>query len=309
MERAILITLITILLAGMAAAEVTVVPTAAPETATPGIFISTASNTVTLSASVPVRDVHVFIDGNEAKTFIAIGAGMTETLTTPLVGEHDVEVRYLRDLSYTWQRPEITKNDEPAKLKYVEYDKDKKRVDFSITSADLIAPGDLGTTAESVNEPFTDYEATLNDKLKLQCYPRITTGQNLFFSCRSDEYANKLDLSMTIGIREEASVNITGTKETTTDEEAGADQEQPLSVPPTPPMPPPIKAQEPAQDEEVPVANNITMTDTIHQKGMPLAVTVLIIALFLAVMAIMFVASHHKHESKQAGTHHPLKKK
>lgn len=62
--------------------------------------------------------------------------------------------------------------------------------------------------------------------------------------------------------------------------------------------------------EETQVLNSIRMSDTIlESQGMSNAVKFVIMALFLTIFGLFFIASHHKHESKLAGTHHPHKKK
>lgn len=289
--------LITLLLltTGLAAAQATEEPV---------VFVSNLDTTLTFTAEVTVSDMHVFLDGVLLKQFPAIAKGATETVTTPLNGEHEVEVRFLREHAYVWERPEVTLNDRPGILKYVEYDKDKDRVEFSITGADFVHPNNLDTTADNSNEPFTGFNATLNSNRELYCYPRITTGKNLFFSCKSPDYANKLDLAMTIGVKEVTMINVTAS-ETIIEEPEEESTTSATQLPPTPPIPPVIIPEE----DTIPRADNITMTDIYKESSIPIPITIFIILMFLAVMTIMFIASHHKHESKQAGTHHPLKKK
>lgn len=297
MRKAPLLIMMALLLAGMATADISVVEAPQEEQMRlPAIMVNTMDNTLVIGASVDAQDVHVFLDGILLKRYPSLQEGEMETITTPLRGEHAVEIRFLRTYRYTWERYTITMNDEPARLKYAKYDKDKKQMEFSITGATFIHPHSLNTTSDNSNEPFTDFNATINSRTKLYCYPRITTGKDLFFACRSNEYVNRLDLSLRVGVKETTMLNITSTK----NQEAPQESE---TIP--------IETQTPQEEDLVDVAraDNITMTDTIKQSSTPIPVTVFIILLFLAVMTIMFIASHHKHENKQAGVHHPTKKR
>ena len=232
--------------------------------------------TISISPDQDVGKTIVIIDNNQTASFDSLKANELQLLPiTP--GEHTIEIRYVKTVSYEWERPDITKNDEPE-LNYVEYDKDDKKVEFSIQGENMIHPNDL-SYGESVQNMLEEYTVVLNNYTTLEkCYPRVTTGKNLFFSCKANEYARLIQVTFPIGITQHENITV---KETITE----------------------------SVNEELLLEEQIELKDTIKTNSGHIPVTVFIILMFLSFMTILFVASHHNYESKKAGTHHNVKKK
>ena len=278
--------------------------------------VETGEEGITIKPLQDVREIMVLANEEVVQEYDSLNAMQEETITLPS-GEHNLEIRYVKSNHYVWERPDVTKNDAPASLKYVEYDKEDKTLDFSFTGADFIHPDELaqGTSNKAL---LKSYSVMLNDYVPLtSCYPRVTTGKNLFFGCKANEYANKAEIEFSIGISEKTTITITGT---TTQEET--------------PTKEPIIVEEPTEEavveeittdveeegieavdeamaevEELLLDEPIELKDTIQTRPSHMPVTVFVILMFLAFMTILFVASHHNHESKKAGTHHKTRKK
>ena len=256
---------------------------------------------ITITPEEETGEVFIYVDGEEAAREDNLAGGTPVTVEAG-PGTHNVTVRYVKTYEYTWDRPDITKNDQPLELEYVKHDEDDKQIQFKLHKARPVHPDQLGTLEESRYEELETYKATLNKHKELECYPKITTSKaSIYFSCRTSEYPKTLELEVTIGTEEQATVTVTETtKEETREEES---MPEPPATPPTPPQPPK------QQEENTTILDDIELQDTYEEAKAGIPVPAFFGILGLAILTLLYIVSHHNHHSKQAGTHHPLKNK
>lgn len=284
MKRVALVLITTILCLSLASAE--------------PLFTIADGTSITITPQAGVEQTVIFIDGQAAAEYPQLAAGQDISIDAA-TGAHEVEVRSIKTYTYEWEDYNILKNDEPIYLDYVRYDKDKKRVTFALDTQEenIIHPQDVDTTQESTRVELEDYVVTMNGQAALYCYPQITTGKPVSFSCRTDEYPHTLSIEATLGTSEKKTATVATpiTQEVKTPTSRG------------PPAPPPLPMERnPPEDVLV---QNIELHDTLGESPAGIPVTIFIILLFISVMTLLFIASHHQYENKLAGKHHPHKKK
>ncbi|MFP4523992.1 MAG: hypothetical protein ACLFO2_01565 [Candidatus Woesearchaeota archaeon] len=254
---------------------------------------------ITITTEEDTDEAVIHVDGEEATRKDKLTTGTPNTIEAG-PGTHNVTVRYLKTYEYEWDRPDITKNDQPLELEYVEHDEDDKRLQFNLHKARPIHPNQLDTLEESRYEELETYEATLNGHKELECYPKVTTSKaGIYFSCRTSEYPKTLELEVTVGVEEQATVTI---EDTTTEEETREEQNTP-ATPPTPPQPPK------QQEENTTILDDIELQDTYGGTEAGIPVPAFFGILGITILTLLYIVSHHNHHSKQSGTHHKVKRK
>lgn len=294
--------LAVVLVISLVAADIVVQKVDAP-IPTKIFTITETQQGVVITAGADVERTAVFVDGQLFGTKSTLKTGETWEIGELETGLHDIEVRTEATFTYEWQDYEIVQNDEPLRLDYVTYHKDDRELTFALKGADLVSVEALETTEKSVREPLTSYSAILNNAKALACYPTITTGKPVSFSCSVDMYPQNLRLIVTIGVQEQETVMVGEETETVIEEHPAMTAAPETPALNAPPLPPPVP-QEPTT-----LDTPIIMEDTVKTREPGVPVTVFIIFMFVSFMAILFVASHHQYENKVLGVHHPHKKK
>ncbi|MBN1275419.1 hypothetical protein JXA12_03950 [Candidatus Woesearchaeota archaeon] len=268
-----------------AAADITLITSEEKAEEPTRAFTITSGDAITITTPYDYDRVTVFIDGENIDEYENAQAGDAKTYKAT-TGNHDVEARGLKKYTYTWEDYNTLKDDEPVKLAYAKYDKSDREVKFILEGADIIHPNRMNTTTKSFKDSYDDYAVTINQEQQLNCYPSITTGEDVFFSCRTmGTYAHRIDIEATLGVREQRTVSVNAA-------ETGKDAQETIT-----------------ETDETPIANDIELHDTIKEPATPIPLTAFVILLFLSFATILFIASHHTYESKLAGTHHPQKKR
>ncbi len=321
MNRAIFFVIVLSLVmvsAHFALAEVSVISTGTPsENVTPLFSIENTPTGISIITPTMVGTTYVFVNGKLAQKYESLAANDEEDISLDRTIENEVEIRYLKTYHYEWEDYKITRDETPLRLEYLKYEKDDKVIKFSLGGADIIHPDDIDSTKNSVEKSFSDYKVRVNGETNLNCYPRITTGTSLYFKCKSSVYPHQVTITTTLGVSEKTVIGASVIQNTADSDEEPVTAETPEviveEVIVTNDETNQVLLQEEDQGnasapEETATLDNISMTDTLLEtKGMTNAVKFLILGLFLAVMALLFIASHHKHENRQAGVLHPHK--
>jgi hypothetical protein len=276
--------------------------TIAPELS--GVSVTTSGNQIIITAQANITNVHVFLDNTLLQTFDYINEGKNKRISTALTGEHIIEVRYLKDHHYIWERPSITTNDYPTRLKYLDYDKDKKELSFGLLGTNIIHKDQLTTTTNSVNEVFTDFDITINDAEQVTiCYAYITTGKNPYFECKSKTTPSKVDIILTLGVKENYNLTISGGVAAEEEEEITVVQEtiKETTIETIP------EAEKNTTAEIIPL-DTIQMSDTIKKSSIPIPITVFVIFVAISIGVLIYIVMRHNSEIKEEA-HHPKKTK
>lgn len=326
MNRALFYTILMILIivsASNALAEVAVISSGTTTQVSSKTFLVENTNSgIKIEAATDVGATYIYVNGKLIEKYDSFASGSKENIRFDRSIENEVEIRFLKDYVYTWNNYDVTKDDTPIKLKYLKYDKDEKAVKFTLGGADMLHPSIIDSTKKSVEASFTNFKVKVDDEYNLNCYPKISTGKDTYFKCKSSTYPHVIDITATLGVSEKTTIGPSVVQV------SGDSQQETVTVVETPEIIVEEVVVETVTDEtndmlvedddqgntsapeETTMLDNISMSDTIlDSEGMSNAVRFFILALFLAVLSLFFIASHHKHENKKAGVHHPHKKK
>jgi hypothetical protein len=269
-----------------------------------------------MEAKTDVGMTYVYVNGELVKEYESIEMGEMKSIRFDRSIESEVEIRFLKEYTYVWESYDITTNQIPVELAYLKYDKDAKYVKFSLEGADIVHPNIIDTTKRSVEESLTEYTVLVDGEKTLTCYPKITTGSNVYFKCKCASYPHVIKINTTLGVSEKTTFGISVVNNQVEEEVKEVVKEEVVEEVKTETDNTKALAQEDTETqnisapEETETLNNISMTDTIYEnESMSRAVKFLTLMLFLAVITLLFVASHHKHENRQSGKLHPHKKR
>lgn len=264
------------------------------------LFTVQGGDQITITPRYDVSTTTIFVDGHKQATFENLYAG-EELVFAAKEGGYEVEIRSVRDYHYVWEDHDVLSNDKPIYLDYIRYDDDDAEIVFAVDGARIIHENQLDSIADSFKEKYDAYTVIINDHKQLTCYPTITTGKPLYFSCKTGEYTTKADISLRLALTEKKQVRI-DTSASTSETSAVAEETTTTAGPPTAP-PPPTNPE-----VELIRADNIELADTIKDPvGIP--ITIFTVIVMLSFIVILYTASHHNYHSKRTGTHHPDKKK
>ncbi len=294
-----LLIIIALFCVSVAAAEITVQQTTVVEDVIEPVFSVADGEVLTITSRLDMEQTSIFIDGEFIQTIPSITANEPVTIMAS-IGEHTVDIRSINTYTYEWSDFEITQNDEPIFLDYLNYDRSDDRVRFALKSQyNIIHPQDIDTMEDSYRESLEDYVVSLNGAGALNCYPKVSTGKPVQFSCSVSTYPEAISIEATLGIKEQIKAVVA------TPVTQPAIKNSVSEVLQGPPTPPPVPEQQ-TLPENIP---SIEMTDSIKDTPAGIPVTIFILLMFLSFFVILFIASHHNYENKQAGTHHKVRRK
>lgn len=296
-----------ILLCSLSLVSAEIAITRTDSTLSEPVFSVSGDQGILITPRIDLGTTHVFINEQLTKSFSEMNAGESYTIPAEL-GTQQVMIRSQTSDTFAWENYDVKSENDPMYLAYVNYDKDKNRITFAVKGVKFVHLNQLKTTVPSVNEKLTTYSAKYNGQYDLNCYPTVSTARPLTFSCAVNSWPQTLDVEVTVGMVEEYEVEVVTLA-----------QNEVMPVDEEPEPAPPQQVEETVEQTQntdennveenivvannISVVNNISMTDTIPEQPSTLPSTIIIIfgLLFMVVLVILYVDSHHKHEAKKKG--------
>ena len=255
------------------------------------VMVEGGPGSITLRSSMPTERVYVFVDDVLEGYFPVIDADGERLTVAP--GDHTIEVRFARWFTYAWELGRVVVDDTPAMLRYVKYDHERDKIEFSLKGAAVVAPEKVNTTFIDQGTTITSYKVVENEYLPLTCSVKINTEkEEVYGQCHSKVYARSVNLTLGLGIRELTNVTV---GEATEDVVPDVEEESAL-----------VRDDE---KQEAIVVENITLRDTIHHEDNIPSLIFVVASAFLVAVVISVIAWLHKRESKRQGAYHPQKNK